>query len=59
MLRLAGQEIPAYMEAQPLPGLGLTDRPPRSRIFGMLTKGWICGYPADASIATTVGHDYY
>jgi len=25
----------------------------------MLTKGWICGYPADASIATTVGHDYY
>ena len=41
MLRLAGQYLPDYMDARPLPGLGLTDLPPRDRIFGMLTKGWM------------------
>ena len=41
MLRLAGQDLPDHMDAQPLPGLGLTDLPPRQRIFGMLTKGWM------------------
>ena len=41
MLRLADQDLPDYMDAQPLPGLGLTDVPPRQRIFGMLTKGWM------------------
>ncbi len=41
MLRLAGQDLPDYMDAQPLPGLGLTDQPSRQRIFGMLTKGWM------------------
>ena len=41
MLRLADQDIPDYMDARPLPGLGLNDLPPRERIFGMLTKGWM------------------
>ena len=41
MLGLAGCDLPDYMDARPLPGLGLTDLPPRSRIFGMLTKGWM------------------
>ena len=41
MLRLAGCDLPAYMDSQPLPELGLSDQPPRDRIFGMLTKGWM------------------
>ena len=41
MLRLAGCELPDYMDARPLPGLRLGEGPPRSRIFGMLTKGWM------------------
>ncbi len=41
MLRLAGLEVPHYMDSRPLPGLGLTDQPPRERIFGMLTDGWM------------------
>ena len=41
MLRYAGVEVPAYMDSQPLPNLGLTDGPPRDRIFGMLTDGWM------------------
>ncbi len=41
MLRLAGVEIPRYMDSRPLPGLGLTNLPPRDYIFGMLTDGWM------------------
>lgn len=41
MLRFAGVEVPGYMDSRPLPGLGLTDQPPRDRIFGMLTGGWM------------------
>ena len=41
MLDLAGCEMPAYMDSQPLPGLGLSEREPRRRIFGALTKGWM------------------
>jgi len=62
MLRLGGCELPAYMDAQPIPGLGLDDTPPRDRIFGMLSKGWmafdgrwkLCRY-ADAD--TVLLHD--
>lgn len=41
MLRLTGCDQPVYMDAQVLPGLGLDEPPPRTRIFGMLTKGWM------------------
>ena len=41
ILAVAGCEVPAYMDAQPLPGLGLGGPPPRSHIFGMLTAGWM------------------
>jgi arylsulfatase A-like enzyme len=41
MLGFAGIEIPDYMDSQPLPGLGFTNQPPRDRIFGMLTEGWM------------------
>lgn len=41
MLGLAGCDLPSYMDSQPLPGLGLSPPPPRTRIFGALTKGWM------------------
>lgn len=41
LLTLAGVEIPAYMDAQPLPALGLADAPSRARIFGMTSSGWM------------------
>ncbi len=41
ILRLAGCDIPRYMDAQTLPGLGLSDDPPRSYVFGMLSDGWM------------------
>ena len=41
MLRLAGHDLPAHMDARPLPELGIPDSSPRSRIFGMLTNGWM------------------
>jgi arylsulfatase A-like enzyme len=41
MPHFAGCEAPDYMDSQPLPDLGLTDHPPRDRIFGMLTDGWM------------------
>ncbi len=41
MLRFAGCELPGYMDSQPLPELGLDGPPPRERIFGMLTDGWM------------------
>lgn len=39
ILKTTGATVPAYMDAQPLPGLNLTDAPPRKWIFGMLTDG--------------------
>jgi arylsulfatase A-like enzyme len=39
ILGYGGCEIPRHMDSRPLPGLGLTDLPPRQRIFGMLTDG--------------------
>lgn len=41
LLALAGVERPTYMDSQPLPELGLTDKPPRERIFGMTSSGWM------------------
>ncbi len=41
MLGFAGVPIPANMDAQPMPGLGLPDGRGRERIFGMLTDGWM------------------
>ena len=41
MLQLAGCERPPYMDAQPLPGLGSNDLPPRSRIFGAYSGSWM------------------
>ncbi len=41
MLTLGGCEIPANMDAQPIPGLGLDDAPARERIFGLLRGGWM------------------
>ena len=41
ILGLAGVDVPAHMDSIPLPGLDLTDLPPRDRIFGMLTDGWM------------------
>ncbi|MEM7538689.1 MAG: sulfatase-like hydrolase/transferase [Chloroflexota bacterium] len=41
MLRLARVDLPDYIDAQPLPSLGLTALPPRTRIFGMMSQGWM------------------
>ena len=41
MLAFAGVELPAYMDAQPMPGLGLAEGRGRDRIFGMLADGWM------------------
>jgi arylsulfatase A-like enzyme len=41
MLALTGCDLPAYMDAQPLPGLGLNGPSPRSHIFGMLVGAWM------------------
>ncbi len=41
MLQLAGCELPAYTDAQPVPGIELADAPPRDSIIGMLTGGWM------------------
>ena len=41
ILAFAGVELPNYMDAQPMPGLGLPKGRGRERIFGMLTEGWM------------------
>ncbi|MEM7129297.1 MAG: sulfatase-like hydrolase/transferase [Chloroflexota bacterium] len=41
LLTLAKVELPAYMDSQPLPGLGLPDALPRDRIYGMTSNGWM------------------
>jgi arylsulfatase A-like enzyme len=41
MLALAGCDLPAYMDSQPLPGLGLDGPPPRSHVFGTLVGAWM------------------
>ena len=40
MLAAAGVTIPSHMDSTTLPGLGLSDAPPRDRIVGMLSNGW-------------------
>ena len=41
MLRLAGCDLPDYMDSRPLPALGLHGSSPRTHIFGMLTQAWM------------------
>ena len=41
MLSVAGWDIPGYMDARPLPGLGLDGASPRNHIFGMLSSAWM------------------
>lgn len=41
ILKIAGCDQPKYMDAQILPGLGLQAPSARTRIFGMLTQGWM------------------
>ena len=41
MLAFAGVVLPDYMDAQPMPGLGLAESRGRERIFGMLADGWM------------------
>ena len=41
MLAFAGVELPEYMDAQPMPDLGLAEGRGRERIFGMLADGWM------------------
>ena len=41
ILSYADVKIPGYMDSRPLPSLSLTDQPPRDKIIGMLTDGWM------------------
>ena len=41
MLALAGEQIPSWYDAQPLPGRGMLGKSGRDRIFGMLSDGWM------------------
>ncbi len=41
ILSLAGCDIPTYMDATPLSGLGLADEGEREHIVGMLRNGWM------------------
>ncbi len=41
ILALAGCDLPDYMDAQPLPTLGLEGPSPRTHIFGYLTQSWM------------------
>ena len=41
ILSIAGCKIPAYMDAAPLPGLGIANEARRDAIMGMLHNGWM------------------
>jgi arylsulfatase A-like enzyme len=41
MLRLAGCAVPEYMDATPLPGLGIEDATPRDHVLGALGGAWM------------------
>ena len=41
ILKLAGCDVPNYMDAQTLPGIRMSDAVPRSHVFGMLSDGWM------------------
>ncbi|MBK35942.1 MAG: hypothetical protein CME26_10500 [Gemmatimonadetes bacterium] len=53
ILQLAGEEVPAYADARPLPGLELAGEARRDHVFGVLKNGWmlfnatwkLCKYP--------------
>lgn len=41
ILKLAGCDVPDYMDAQTLPGFRMSDAVPRSHVFGMLSDVWM------------------
>lgn len=41
IVHFAGCEIPGYMDAIPLPALGIPVEAPRERVVGSLTRGWM------------------
>jgi len=41
LLRLAGQPVPEYMDAQPLPGIGIAGATGRDHLIGALGNGWM------------------
>ena len=41
ILGLAGCPVPGYMDARPLPGMGLPGEAPRERVVGALRNGWM------------------
>ncbi|MYE89353.1 sulfatase-like hydrolase/transferase [Candidatus Poribacteria bacterium] len=41
ILGIAGCKIPAYMDAAPLPGLGIANEASRDAIMGLLHNGWM------------------
>jgi len=65
MLALAGCAVPGYMDAQPLPALGLTDDAPREKVFGVLRSGWmlldgewkLCKYPGGGAHLFNLNED--
>lgn len=40
LVAIGGAERPAFMDARPLPGLGLADDAPREHLIGALANGW-------------------
>lgn len=41
LLAYGGAELPGYLDAQPLPGLGLAGESNRSHLYGIVTNGWM------------------
>lgn len=41
LLRLAGQAVPEYMDARPLPGIGIDGATARDHLIGALGGGWM------------------
>ena len=55
MLALAGCALPDYMDAQPLPALGLEGPSPRDHLFGYLTQSWMA-FDGRYKLAKYSGH---
>ena len=55
MLALAGCALPDYMDAQPLPALGLDGPAPRDHLFGYLTQSWMA-FDGRYKLAKYSGH---
>jgi arylsulfatase A-like enzyme len=65
ILRLAGCELPEYMDSIPLPELGLPVERPRDRVVGSLRRGWmlvreewkLCKYAGGGSLLFNLYED--